>query len=177
VGITRFGPDNDALGATLLQLDPPTAQQWFGLTGLANELQLRLDNGADVKAVTAALQQALPTGIELIDNSTLLDETSADYITVVDLFATVLLAFAFVSLFVSSFIIANTFAIVVGQRTRELALMRALGADRRQVRRMVLIEAGVVGVVSSVVGIGAGVGMSVGLRALRHRVGCSASGR
>ena len=88
-------------------------------------------------------------------------------------FRTALLVFAAVALFVGSFIIFNTFSIIVAQRTRELALLRALGASRRQVVVSVVVEAFVVGLVASVVGILAGIGIAIGLqgaaRRLQHR--------
>src|SRR5205814_4581221 len=79
--------------------------------------------------------------------------------------------FAVVSRFVGAFVIYNTFSILVAQRTRELALLRALGASRRQVRTAVLGEALAVGLVASVVGIGFGLVIALGLQALLRSVG------
>ena len=81
-------------------------------------------------------------------------------------FSTALLVFAFISLFVGGFTIFNTFSILVGQRTRELALLRIVGASRRQVFRSVLLEAGLLGLVASLVGLGLGVLSAVGLESL-----------
>ena len=75
-----------------------------------------------------------------------------------------LLVFAGIALFVGIFIIANTFTMLVAQRTKELALLRAVGASRRQVTRSVLIEAFVVGLVAAVTGLVAGIGIGAGLR-------------
>ncbi|MDQ2838576.1 MAG: ABC transporter permease [Actinomycetota bacterium] len=77
-----------------------------------------------------------------------------------------LLAFGAIALLVGTFIIYNTFSMILAQRLRELALLRAVGASRRQVNRSVLLEAGLVGLVGSVLGIGGGVGLAYGLRAL-----------
>ena len=77
-----------------------------------------------------------------------------------------LLAFGAIALLVGTFIIYNTFSMLVAQRLRELALLRAIGASRRQVSRSVLLEAGLVGLAGSAVGIAAGVGLAYGLRAL-----------
>ena len=85
-------------------------------------------------------------------------------------FSTALLVFAFISLFVGAFTIFNTFSITVGQRTRELALLRVVGASRRQVFRSVLAEAAIVGAVSSVIGIGLGVLAAFGLRGALERL-------
>ena len=79
--------------------------------------------------------------------------------------------FAVIALFVGSFIIYNTFSILVAQRAREMALLRAIGASRRQVLGSVLLEAVVVGLVASVVGLVAGIGVAAGLKALLDGIG------
>src|SRR5690625_8047739 len=79
----------------------------------------------------------------------------------------VLLAFAAVALIVAALVIANTFQVLVAQRTRTLALLRCVGADRRQVHTSVLTEAAILGLLSSLVGVGLGTGlMALGLRVL-----------
>ncbi len=165
VGLVRFGPENATLGATLTQYPLATAQQWLGLSGQVRVVDIRVDGQDNVAKVKAAIESFAPAGTEVVNQRTLTKETEDVYITNVNLIGNVLLGFAIVSLFVSSFIIANTFAIVVGQRTRELALLRALGGSRTQVRRMVLGEAAIVGLGASLVGIGAGVLVTIGLRA------------
>ncbi len=165
VGLVRFGPENATLGATLTQFPLATAQQWLGLPGQVRVVDVRVDGRANVARVQQAIESFAPAGTEVVNQRTLTKETEDEYITNVNLIGNVLLGFAIVSLFVSSFIIANTFAIVVGQRTRELALLRALGGSRTQVRRMVLGEAAVVGLGASLAGIGVGVLVTIGLRA------------
>ena len=86
--------------------------------------------------------------------------------TAVGFFNTVLLAFAGIGIFVGAFLIQNTYRIVVAQRTRELGMLRAVGATGRQVTWMVILEALVVGLLASAVGVGVGVLLAVGLRAL-----------
>lgn len=86
-------------------------------------------------------------------------------------FSTMLLAFALVTVFVAGFVIANTFAIVIAQRTRDLALLRLVGASRGQVFRSVLVEAVVVGAIGSGLGLLAGVVLVAGLRRLYGAVG------
>ena len=81
------------------------------------------------------------------------------------------MAFAFVALFVGTFIIYNTFSIVVAQRMKEMAMLRALGARRTQVLRSVLLESVVVGLLSAAAGLGGGVGLSFGLRAMLGAAG------
>jgi putative ABC transport system permease protein len=176
VGLVRFGPENATLGATLTQFPLTTAQTWFGLPGQVRVVEIRV-KGANkletIQAVKAAIERFAPSGTEVVNQRTLTKETEDGYITNVDLIGNVLLGFAIVSLFVSSFIIANTFAIVVGQRTRELALLRALGGSREQVRGMVLGEAAIVGFGASLVGIGVGVLVTLGLRAAFGALGLS----
>ncbi len=87
-----------------------------------------------------------------------------------------LLVFAAIALVVGSFLIVNTFSMLVAQRSRELALFRALGASRRQVTRSVLFEAFVVGLFGSLVGLGLGVLLAMGIRALFATLGLDLSG-
>jgi putative ABC transport system permease protein len=82
------------------------------------------------------------------------------------MFSTILLAFAGIALVVATFSIHNTFSILVAQRTRESALLRAIGASRRQVVTAVALEALVIGIVASAIGFGAGLGIAAGLKAL-----------
>ncbi len=86
--------------------------------------------------------------------------------TALGFFRTTLLVFAFIALFVGAFIIFNTFSIIVAQRTREMALLRAIGASRRQVLTSVVIEAFVTGLVASALGLLAGIGIAIGLQGL-----------
>ena len=92
-------------------------------------------------------------------------ESSTSFITYA------LLAFAGAAVFVGLFIIFNTFSITVAQRIREFAMLRTLGASRRQVLRSVLIEAGLMGLVASMLGIGLGVLLAIGLNALFKAIG------
>ena len=87
------------------------------------------------------------------------------------IFTTVLLVFAGVSVLVGSFVIWNTFNVLVAQRRREVALLRAVGATRRQVLGGVLIEAGLIGLVSGGIGLLLGVGLAAGIRSLLELIG------
>src|SRR6185312_10079792 len=91
-------------------------------------------------------------------------------------FNTFLLTFAIIALFVGSFIIYNTFSIVVAQRTREMALLRAIGASTRQVLGSVIGEALVIAVLASAAGVLGGIGLAIGLRALMSLVGIDLPG-
>src|SRR5690606_12664189 len=105
------------------------------------------------------IREVLPPEAELsvLTGEEYAQETSDDITQGLGFFTTLLLVFAFIALIVGAFIIFNTFSILVAQRSRELALMRAIGATRRQVMISVLVEAIIVGVVAAVVGVGAGI--------------------
>jgi putative ABC transport system permease protein len=169
VGLTTFGEANDTLGAALIQFDGDELQTLIGEDGYES-IAVALASGADKVAVEQALAATLP-GAEVVDNATLESETRADFNEGIDIIGNILLIFAGVSLFVSIFIIYNTFSIVLGQRTKELALLRTVGADPVQLRRSVKLEALVIGTLASAVGILAGVGVALGLRALFGAIG------
>ncbi len=96
----------------------------------------------------------LPPGVEVVTGQTVANEQTNAINQALSFFSTALLVFAFIALFVGGFTIFNTFSIIVGQRTRELALLRIVGASRRQVFRSVLVEAAILGLVASLVGLG-----------------------
>jgi putative ABC transport system permease protein len=113
----------------------------------------------------------MPAGLEAITSDAAAAQQADDVKQSLSFFSTFLLAFAAVSLFVGSFIIYNTFTIIVAQRLRELALLRALGASRKQVTRSVLAEGLLVGFFASLIGVGFGVLVAIGLKALFAALG------
>ena len=171
VGTTTFGESNDTLGATLMQFETQTLLAITGEEGYDSVL-VAVDNGADVSVVQRAITDGI-ADVEVVDNATLESEQAADFNEGIDILGNVLLGFAGVSLFVSIFIIYNTFSIVLGQRTKELALLRTVGADPDQLRRSVQGEAIVIGILASAIGIAAGVGVALGLRAVFDAMGAS----
>ena len=108
----------------------------------------------------------LPRGVQVVTGQTVVNEATGAISSALGFFNTALLVFGFIALFVGGFTILNTFSITVGQRTRELALLRIVGASRRQVFRSVLAEAAIVGLVSSLIGLGLGVLAAIGLEKL-----------
>ncbi len=168
-GLTSFGQDNATLGATIMHFDTETLQGLIGQTGY-DSIAVAVEPGADRGSVESAMAGLVP-GTEVVDQATLESEQQADFNEGIDILGNILLGFAGVSLFVSIFIIYNTFSIVLGQRTRELALLRMVGADPRQLRRSVLGEALVIGLIASAVGILAGVGLALGLREVFALIG------
>jgi len=165
-GIVRFGSAENLAGATLAVFDLPTAQSVLGKVGQYDAIDVLATPGADKAAVERAIARALPPGTEVVTGQTVAQEQSNSINQGLSFFSTALLVFAFISLFVGGFTIFNTFSITVGQRTRELALLRIVGASRRQVFRSVLLEAAVLGVVASIVGLGLGGLAAIGLEAL-----------
>lgn len=158
---------NVAAGGSLALFDTATAQQLFGKKGTYDEIDVKAEAGTSQAQLKAALDKALPQGTAETTTARQLADDQAEAIA--DRMSGLkqgLLVFAGIALFVGTFIIANTFTMLVAQRTKELALLRAVGASRRQVTRSVLIEALVVGTVAAVTGLVAGVGIGAGLRSL-----------
>ena len=165
-GIVKFGSADNLAGATLAAFELRTAQNLFDLNGRYHAIDVLISPGADKATVQHAIARALPHGVEVVTGQTVANESSNTINQALSFFSTALLVFAFISLFVGGFTIFNTFSILVGQRTRELALLRIVGASRRQVFRSVLIEAALLGLVASLVGLGLGVLAAAGLEAL-----------
>lgn len=170
-GTTSFGENNDTVGAVLMQFDVATLLEVTG-ESTYDSVAVAIDPGADLSTVQRTIESAL-TGVDVVDNATLESEQADDFNASIDIIGNVLLGFAGISLFVSVFIIYNTFSIVLGQRTRELALLRTVGADPVQLRRSVQGEALVIGVLASAIGIVAGVGVAFGLRGIFGAIGAS----
>ena len=170
-GIVKFGTANNLAGATIAAFELPTAQRLFGQVGHYQAIDVRTSPGADKATVQHAIAAVLPRGVEVVTGQTVANEQSNDINQALGFFSTALLVFAFISLFVGGFTIFNTFSITVGQRTRELALLRIVGASRRQVFRSVLAEALILGTVASLIGIGLGVLAAIGLEALFKGLG------
>jgi len=173
-GTMQFGfPEDAGAGVVFSVFDTATAQEVLGYEGLFNEIDLRAVPGADLEDVRDRIEAALPPGAEVISSEEAAEEFGDFFEFFIGPLQTILLTFAFVVLFVSTFIISNTFNIVLGQRVRELSLLRALGATPRQVRRSVLIESLIIGTAASAAGIGLGMLGAVGLEALFDAFGAS----
>jgi putative ABC transport system permease protein len=165
-GLARFGTANNLAGATLAAFELPTAQRVLGQVGKFDAINVVAQPGTDQAQVQRAIAAVLPHDVEVVTGQTVVNEATNQVSQGLGFFNTALLVFGFIALFVGGFTILNTFSIIVGQRTRELALLRIVGASRRQVFRSVLGEAVIVGLVSSLVGLGLGVLAALGLEAL-----------
>ncbi|MGH3357606.1 MAG: FtsX-like permease family protein, partial [Nocardioidaceae bacterium] len=175
VGTAEFGGGGLA-GATLVLFDTRTAQSIF-LDGkdAYDSVSVTAQPGVSQQQLRDRVADRMPDGLEAVTGDVVIEETKDAIGPFLDFFGTVLLVFAAIAVVVGAFLIVNTFSILVAQRSRELALLRALGASRRQVIRSVLLEAVVVGLVGSTLGLLLGVALAAGLRALFGRFGLDLS--
>ncbi|MEU6354463.1 FtsX-like permease family protein [Streptomyces sp. NPDC047072] len=173
-GIFTTDDGNVAAGGSLALFDTASAQQLFGKPGTYDEIDVKAASGTSQTALKAALDKALsPRLVETETGAQLADDQAEMISASMAGLRQGLLVFAGIALFVGTFIIANTFTMLIAQRTKELALLRAVGASRRQITRSVLIEAFVVGLVAAVTGLVAGIGIGAGLRSLMGTFGAT----
>jgi putative ABC transport system permease protein len=166
-GIIGFGSAGNLGGATLAGFTLPTAQEVLNREGRFDEIDVVAADGTTPEQLRDRVRAVLDPRYEVLTGEELsAAQAAAINDTIGRFLSTALLAFAFVALLVGGFLIFNTFTIIVAQRTRELALLRCLGASRRQVMTSVLLESLIVAVVASLVGLGLGVLIANGLKAL-----------
>src|SRR6266511_308346 len=154
-GIVGFGEADNLGGATLAGFDLQTAQQVLNRKGQFDEIDVVAQPGVSQSELRDRIAAALPAKYEAVTGADQAERSAAEINDALSFFTTALLAFAGIALFVGAFLIFNTFSIIIAQRTRELALLRCLGASRRQVLSSVMLESGIVGLVASLVGLGA----------------------
>ena len=171
VGIATFGDAESRAGISTVLMPAAVAQAQLGEPGTVTAIALRAAEGVDQEALLDAVAPLLTDDQEAVTGAAYAAEVAEQGNTDVEFFSTFITVFAVVSLLVGAFIINNTFAILVAQRTRELALVRALGGSRKQVRRSVGLEALVVGLAASAVGVAAGIGVAAGLQKLLDSFG------
>ncbi|WP_405623320.1 ABC transporter permease [Streptomyces sp. NBC_01396] len=173
VGLATFGGEDGMAQVTFTGMTRTDAEKYLtARPGEAASIKVRAGPGVSEKDLVDRLTPVLPKGVEAITGQESAQENtdmiSSQFLTV---FTTFLLVFSGIALLVATFSIHNTFAIVVAQRTRENALLRALGASRRQVTATTLVEASAVAVAASVAGLAGGVGIAAGLQALFPAIG------
>lgn len=151
-------------GGSLVLFDTPTAQQLYLKPGFYDELSVSAKAGVDADKLLAEIKPVVGKDARAQTGAELAAEQAKNISASMNSMNQMLLTFALISLFVGVFLIYNTFTMLVAQRTKELALLRAVGANRGQVKRSVLAEALVVGVISSAIGLITGVGLAVGMR-------------
>ena len=199
VGTANFGdPDeNKSIGANISAFDEETAQEVANKVGVYDEIAIALADDANEVAVMTAIRDRLDIAtaefrtflstlpedqqnqlavfadaeLEVVTAATKIAEDQSDFDQFLNIISSVLLGFSVIAVVVSAFIINNTFSIVIGQRVRELALLRALGATGRQISRSVRLEAVVIGVVASALGLLAGYLLAALLRWVLVKLG------
>ncbi len=173
VGTVGFGGEKDLGGTTSAYFDTATAQKVLGSADTFDAINVRADDGVTDAALAKRLDAAVPDAAEAVTGAQVAQETSDAVDEDLKFVSIMFMIFAGIALFVGSFIIWNTFTMIVTQRSREIALMRAVGATRRQIRRSLLTEALLLGVTSSAVGVVAGIGVAKGLNWLMSVLGFS----
>ena len=172
VGIFKLGNASTIGGATIVGTTFEDAQQWFDRVGQTSTISVKADPGVSQEELKQRIIAAVPNDVKVQTGPEAAEEQANQTAGGINDFLTpLLLAFAGATVFAGAFIIFNTFAITVAQRTREFAMLRTIGASRRQVLRSVLLEALVIGLLASVTGIVAGVGFAKLLDTLFDSIG------
>jgi putative ABC transport system permease protein len=172
-GITGYGAADSIGGGSVAVFSLPAAQQMFGLTGRYDQIDVKAAAGVPAAQLRVRIAAILPPGVQAVTAASAAASQAQQLNHQLRFLTYVFAGFAGVSLFVGSFVIWNTFSIMLGQRVRELALLRTLGARRVQVFRGVLGESALVGAVSAAAGILLGIGLARGLVALLAGFGLS----
>jgi putative ABC transport system permease protein len=170
-GIVKFGSVSTIGGATLAGFDLSTAQRIFGMQGKLDEIAVAAKPGVSEQQLAAQLRSVLPTDTQVRTAADQAKKDAEDTNSFITFLRTFLLSFGGIALFVGAFVIANSLSITIAQRTRELATLRTVGASRRQVLRSIIVEAVVVGVLASIVGLFLGLGLAKGLFWLFDKIG------
>ena len=175
VGTASFG-GSTLVGASVVMFDTAQAQELF-LQGedAFSQVWVTAAPGTSQEQLLAAVTKALPKDTQAATGDATAARAASRIDEALSFVTTFLLVFAGIALTVGAFLIVNTFSILVAQRSRELALLRAIGASRRQVARSVLLEAGLVGLVGSAVGVGLGVLLAIGIKEVFGRFGLDLS--
>ena len=159
-GIAKFGTADSPGGASFVLFTGPAAQRLVAEPGKFDSIALVATEGLSQAELVRRVAPVLPAGVEAVTGVAVTTENQDEIRKGFSFFNTFLLVFAVVALLVGGFMIFNTFSITVAQRTRENGLLRALGASRRQILSSVLVEATVIGVVASALGLAAGIGVA-----------------
>ena len=175
VGTASFG-GSTLVGASVVMFDTAQAQELF-LQGedAFSQVWVTAAPGTSQEQLLAAVTKALPKDTQAATGDATAARAASRIDEALSFVTTFLLVFAGIALTVGAFLIVNTFSLLVAQRSRELALLRAIGASRRQVARSVLLEAGLVGLVGSAVGVGLGVLLAIGIKEVFGRFGLDLS--
>jgi len=171
VGTLTFGEAESAAGAVSANVTFAEGQRVAGLEGRTQLVVVAAEQGVDEVALADRVGRVLPPTAEAITGEEAAEQDASELQEGFAFFRQLLGVFGAIALLVGAFIIANTFSILIAQRTRELALLRAVGAGRRQVLGSVLLEAVVVGAIAAVLGLAGGIALAVGVTAALESAG------
>ena len=173
VGIASYGDVRSPGGATFALFDLATAQEFLAKPGFIDNILISGDGSVSDEALTKAISAVIPSSYktETLTGAEITKETQDQIGSALSFFSILLSTFSYIALGVGSFVIYNVFSISAAQRQRENALLRAIGASKKQVTRAMLIESVVVGLFGSVIGLFAGIGLSKALSALLKAAG------
>ncbi|MFE9701909.1 ABC transporter permease [Streptomyces sp. NPDC005930] len=160
-GVFGYSDDRDSVGGeqTVIFSEPVAQRLMLGRADAYSGVRISLASGTSAAQATQSISRELGSGYEVLTGRELAKKASDKSRGILDMMGTMLLGFAAVAVLVGVFLIVNTFSIIVAQRMRELALLRAMGASRRQMINSVLLESFVVGLVASALGLAAGIGI------------------
>jgi putative ABC transport system permease protein len=171
-GVFRFAAQSSLGGSILIHTTLPDAQQWFDMQGRLSEIDVKADAGISADELAKRVRAELPAYTEVKTGAqAAADQTKALSDAIGAFLRPVLLSFGGIAVLVGAFIIFNAFSMTVAQRRRELAMLRALGASRAQVLWSITGEAFVMGILASVLGLFAGLGVAAGVNQVFQAAG------
>jgi len=173
VGVASYGDISSPGGATFALFDQPTASEFLLEPGFVDAFLVAGDGSVSDEVLAERIDAALADDLKLetLTGAEITAEVQGQIKDVLDIFSTFLIVFSYIALGIGSFVIYNVFSITAAQRQRENALLRAIGASRRQVSRALLVEGTLMGVVGSLLGFAVGIGLSQVLNALLKATG------
>jgi putative ABC transport system permease protein len=171
-GVFKFAAQSSLGGSILIHTTLSDAQQWFSMQGRLSEIDAKADAGVSADTLAKRIREALPKNTDVKTGAqAAADQTKALSDAIGAFLRPVLLSFGGIAVLVGAFIIFNAFSMTVAQRRREFAMLRALGASRAQVLWSITGEALVMGILASVLGLFAGLGVAAGVNRVFQAAG------
>jgi putative ABC transport system permease protein len=170
-GIFKFGNASSIGGATLVAVTLKDAQAWYDREGQVSTIIVAAEPGVSANELARRVQAAVPSNVLVETGTENASRQAEDVNNGISFIKDFLFVFIFIALLVGAFVIYNVFSITVAQRTRELAMLRTVGASRWQLLRSVLAEAFIIGLIASIVGIALGVVFAKGVTAMFDAAG------
>lgn len=173
VGIASYGDISSPGGATFALFEQPTASEFLLQPGFVDAILVEGDDSVSDEVLAQRIDDQLADDLKLetLTGAEITAEVQGQIKDVLNIFSTFLIVFSYIALGIGSFVIYNVFSITAAQRLRENALLRAIGASRRQVSRALLVESTAMGVIGSIIGFGIGILLSQLLSALLKATG------